>query len=143
VFGGWLSGYFIRRGMPAARARKTAMLLMALCMPIAAMSAFTGSVIGAIALVSLATSAHQGWSANLFTTTSDVFPKRAVASVTGFGGAMGAFGGVIFTGLLPGYIIQNFGYPPMFLMMGGFHLFGFLLLHLLMRDMKPVQFEMR
>ncbi len=143
IFGGWLSGYFIRRGMPASRARKTAMLLMAMCMPVAAMSAFTGSVIGAIALVSLATSAHQGWSANLFTTTSDVFPKRAVASVTGFGGAMGAFGGVLFTGLLPGYIIQNFGYPPMFIMMGGFHLFAFLLLHVLMRDMKPIVFETR
>lgn len=140
VFGGWLSGYLIRRGMPASKARKTAMLLMALCMPIAAFSAFTGSVIVAIALVSLATSAHQGWSANLFTTTSDVFPKRAVASVTGFGGAMGAFGGVLFTGLLPGFIVQNFGYPPMFIIMGGFHLVGFTLLHILMRDMKPVTF---
>lgn len=143
VFGGWLSGYFIRRGMPTAKARKTAMLLMALCMPIAAFSAFTSSVIGAIALVSLATSAHQGWSANLFTTTSDVFPKRAVASVTGFGGSMGAFGGVLFTGLLPGFIVQNFGYPPMFIIMGGFHLVGFALMHFLMRDMKPVVFETR
>jgi MFS transporter, ACS family, hexuronate transporter len=107
-------------------------------MPIAAFSAFTTSAIAAIALVSLATSAHQGWSANLFTTTSDVFPKRAVASVTGFGGSLGAFGGVLFTGLLPGYIVQNFGYPPMFIIMGGFHLVGFVLLHLLMRDMKPV-----
>jgi MFS transporter, ACS family, hexuronate transporter len=138
VFGGWFSGYLIRRGMPAHRARKTAMLLMALCMPIAAFSAFTTSVIGAIALVSLATSAHQGWSANLFTTTSDVFPKRAVASVTGFGGSMGALGGVLFTGLLPGFIVQNFGYPPMFIIMGAFHLIGFTLLHILMRDMKPI-----
>jgi ACS family hexuronate transporter-like MFS transporter len=141
VFGGWLSGYLIRRGMYAARARKTAMLLMALCMPIAALCAFSSSVLLAIALVSLATSAHQGWSANLFTTTSDVFPKRAVASVTGFGGGIGALGGVLFTGLLPGYIIENFGYSPMFIIMGSFHLIGFLLLHVLMGKMKPVSLE--
>lgn len=140
VFGGWLSGYLIRQGMTPARARKTAMLLMALCMPVAAFSAFASSVVAAIALVSLATSAHQGWSANLFTTTSDVFPKRAVASVTGFGGGLGAFGGVLFTGLLPGYIIEHFGYSPMFIIMGSFHLIGFTLLHFLMGNMKPVSF---
>jgi ACS family hexuronate transporter-like MFS transporter len=138
VFGGWLSGYLIRRGMPNGKARKTAMLAMALCMPVAAMCAFAPGALLAIALVSLATAAHQGWSANLFTTTSDVFPKNAVGSVTGIGGAVGAFGGVLFTGLLPGYIVQNFGYPPMFLIMGSFHLVGFVCVHVLMRDMKPL-----
>jgi ACS family hexuronate transporter-like MFS transporter len=88
--------------------------------------------------VSVATAAHQGWSANLFTTTSDVFPKQAVASVTGIGGAVGAFGGVLFTGLLPGYIVQNFGYTPMFLIMGTFHLIAFACVHVFMRDMKPI-----
>jgi len=138
VFGGWFSGYLIRRGVPNGRARKTAMLLMALCMPIAALSAFTDNALIAIALVSLATAAHQGWSANLYTTTSDVFPKNAVASVTGFGGSLGAFGGVLFTGLLPGYIVHHFGYPPMFIIMGAFHLTGFVLLHYLMGEMKPI-----
>lgn len=138
VFGGWLSGFLIRRGMPNGRARKTVMLSMAVCMPIAALCVFASDALLAIALVSLATAAHQGWSANLFTTTSDVFPKRAVASVTGIGGSVGAFGGVLFTGLLPGYIVQNFGYPPMFVIMGSFHLVAFFFVHLLMRDMKPL-----
>ncbi|MCZ2155969.1 MAG: MFS transporter [Bryobacterales bacterium] len=141
VFGGWLSGYLIRRGMPNARARKTAMLSMVLCMPVAALCAFAPGAVLAVALVSLATAAHQGWSANLFTTTSDVFPKQAVASVTGFGGAVGAFGGVIFTGLLPGYIVQNFGYVPMFLIMGTFHLIAFSCVQFFMKDMKPVAIE--
>jgi ACS family hexuronate transporter-like MFS transporter len=114
------------------------MLSMAVCMPIAALCVFASDALLAIALVSLATAAHQGWSANLFTTTSDVFPKRAVASVTGIGGSVGAFGGVLFTGLLPGYIVQNFGYPPMFVIMGSFHLVAFFFVHLLMRDMKPL-----
>ena len=138
VFGGWLSGFLIRRGMPNGKARKTVMLSMAICMPIAALCAFAPDALLAIALVSLATAAHQGWSANLFTTTSDVFPKRAVASVTGIGGSVGALGGVLFTGLLPGYIVQNFGYPPMFVIMGSFHLVAFFFVHLLMRDMKPL-----
>lgn len=138
IFGGWLSGYLIRRGMPTGRARKTAMLSMALCMPVAAFCAFAPGAVLAVALVSVATAAHQGWSANLYTTTSDVFPKHAVASVTGLGSAVGAFGGVIFTGLLPGYIVQHFGYPPMFLIMGTFHLIAFACVHVFMRDMKPL-----
>ena len=58
--------------------------------------------------------------------------------MTGIGGAVGAFGGVLFTGLLPGYIVQHFGYTPMFLIMGAFHLIAFTCVHLLMRDMKPL-----
>ena len=139
VAGGWLSGYFIRRGMPTGKARKTTMAIMACCMPIAAMSVLADSPILAIALVSLATSAHQGWSANLFTTTSDVFPKNATASVVGIGGALGGLGGFLFSSLLPGWIVSNFGYTPIFLIMGSFHLTALLLVHFLMGDMRPIQ----
>ena len=100
------------------------MLWFALCMPVGALCVLAGSPIAAIALVSLATSAHQGWSANLFTTTSDSFPKEAVASVTGIGGFMGGLGGVMFSALIPGYVVQHFGYTPVFLTMGCFHLIG-------------------
>jgi ACS family hexuronate transporter-like MFS transporter len=139
VGGGWISGYLIRRGWPLARARKLAMGLCAFSMPVAAMSVLAGNPLVAVALVSLATSAHQGWSANLYTTTSDIFPKAATASVTGIGGCLGGFGGVIFSALLPGYIVTHFGYTPVFLIMGSFHIAALLVVHLFLGNMEPVK----
>jgi ACS family hexuronate transporter-like MFS transporter len=139
VAGGWLSGFLIRRGWPGGRARKTTLAICASCMPIAAMSAFAPNLIVTVALVSLATAAHQGWSANLFTTVSDVFPKRAVASVVGIGGAVGAVGNAMFSAILAGLVVKYFGYTPMILLMGCFHLTALALLHLLMGDLSPVQ----
>ena len=141
VAGGWISGALIRRGWPHAKARKTAMAVCAACMPIAAMSVLAKSPVLAIALVCVATAAHQGWSANLFTTTSDIFPKRAVASVTGVGGFAGGLGGTLFSGLIPGLVVTYFGYTPVFLTMGAFHLTALVIVQLLMRDMKPVEVE--
>jgi ACS family hexuronate transporter-like MFS transporter len=139
VGGGWMAGVLIRRGWTVAGARKVCMGLSAACMPVAALCVLAESPFAAIALVSLATAAHQSWSANLYATTPDVFPRNAVASVTGIGGAVGAFGGFLFSGSGAGFIIQNFGYTPAFLMMGAFHLTGFLCVHLLMGELKPVK----
>lgn len=136
VFGGWVSGFLIRRGWPSGKARKTAMGLFALCMPVAATSVAAPETWMAIALISLATAAHQGWSANLYTTVSDVFPKSAVASVTGLGGFLGGLGGVIFTALLPGYLVTHFGYFPVFVMMGCFHLIAWTCVHVFLGDMR-------
>jgi ACS family hexuronate transporter-like MFS transporter len=69
----------------------------------------------------LATAAHQGWSANLYTITSDVFPKEAVASVTGIGGCAGGLGGFLFSAIIPGFVVTHFGYTPMFVFMGTLH----------------------
>ncbi|MEK7408196.1 MAG: MFS transporter [Acidobacteriota bacterium] len=139
VAGGWFSGFLIRRGWPLSRARKTAMAICASAMPISAMAVFMPNAAGAIALVSLCTAAHQGWSANLFTTTSDIFPKRAVASVVGIGGCAGALGGVLFSSLIPGFVIARFGYKPVFLTLGCFHLTALYLVHRLMGKMAPVE----
>jgi ACS family hexuronate transporter-like MFS transporter len=139
VGGGWLSGFLMRRGWRNSKARKTAMGVCAGLMPIAAMSVLAPSPILAIALVSIATAAHQGWSANLFTTTSDVFPKQAVASVAGIGGCFGGLGGVIFSSLLPGYVVSHFGYTPIVLGMGLFHLTALLIVHKLMGRMEMVK----
>ncbi len=138
VGGGWISGMLIRRGWPNGRARKTAMALCASAMPVAAMSALAVNPILAVALVSLATSAHQGWSANLFTTTSDVFPKRAVASVTGIGGCAGGLGGFLFSAVIPGYVVERIGYTPVFLTMGTFHLIALAIVHRLMGRMERI-----
>ena len=93
IFGGWLSGYLIRRGWSVNAGRKTAMLVCALSMPTGVIAAFAGNPWIAIALISVSTSAHQGWSANVFTLTSDIFPKKDVATVVGIGGCAGAIGG--------------------------------------------------
>ena len=138
VGGGWLSGYFIRRGWPVGKARKTTMLIFACCMPVAAMAALVESRILAILLVSLATAAHQGWSANLFTTTSDVFPKQAVGSVTGIGGSMGGFFGFVCS-LATGYVVTSFGYTPVFLTMGTFHLIAWVIVHKLLGDLRRIE----
>ncbi|MCC6590779.1 MAG: MFS transporter [Bryobacterales bacterium] len=138
VAGGWLSGFFIRRGWPNGKARKAAMAICAGAMPVAAMSALAGDPILAVALVSLATAAHQGWSANLYTTATDVFPKTATASITGIGGCLGGLGGFLFSAVIPGYVVTHFGYTPVILTMGAFHLTALAIVHLLMGDMRRI-----
>ncbi len=122
VAGGWLSGALIRRGWEEGRARRAALALCAGLMPVTATAVFASHVAVAILLVSLACAAHQGWSANLYTVTSDVFPKQVVASVTGIGGCAGGLGGFLFSAILPGYVVSHFGYAPMFILMGVLHL---------------------
>jgi len=141
VGGGWISGWLMRKGWPNGKARKAAMLICASCMPVAAMAALVESPVAAIALISLATAAHQGLSANLYTTISDVFPKAAVASVIGVGGCAGGIGGFLFSSILPGLIVEHVGYKPIILTMGSFHLTGVYLLHRLMGEMRPIEWN--
>jgi len=138
---GWFPGYLIGRGWPVRRARKTVMLICALCLPISAMAVAAQNPWVAILLVSLACSAHNGWSANIFTLSSDYFPSRMVGSMTGLAGFAGGVGGMIFSGILPGFIIHYFGYVPIFMLMGVLHPLAFLALHLLLRDVKTVEVQ--
>ncbi len=138
VGGGWLSGYFIKKGWAGGRARKAAMGLAAFCMPVAVTAVFVESPYVAIGLIALATSAHQGWSANLFTTASDVFPSNAVASVVGIGGCAGGLGGFLLSAIIPGYVITYFGYVPVFILMGVLHPLALLAVHVLMGRIERV-----
>ena len=95
VAGGWLSSSLIQRGWSINLARKTAMLTCALAVVPVMYAPYAGNMWLVVGLVSLATAAHQGWSANLFTTPSDMFPRAAVGSVVGIGGAMGALGSAL------------------------------------------------
>jgi ACS family hexuronate transporter-like MFS transporter len=96
IFGGWVSGNFINIGWKVNKARSTTMLIFALMVvPIIFVQVKGINFWIAIALISLAASAHQAWSANIFTTVSDMFPKKAVGSVTGIGGMAGAVGGAL------------------------------------------------
>ena len=102
IFGGGLSGFLMKRGLSINAGRKFAMLAMAICvLPIVFVphlgQIFPSNPWPATLLLAMAAAAHQGWSANLFSTTGDMFPSTAVSTVVGFGGAMGAAGGAIFT----------------------------------------------
>jgi MFS transporter, ACS family, hexuronate transporter len=107
VGGGWISGVLIRRGWSIDRARKSVMLACSLLItPIVFASTVTQW--WAVALIGLATAAHQGWSANLFTTVSDMFPRKAVGSVVGLGGMAGSIGGMLIATAV-GFILQLTG----------------------------------
>ena len=130
IGGGWVSGYMIKRGMTPFKARKVTMLIFALLVvPIIFAQSPAVSTWGAVCLIALAASSHQAWSANIFTTVSDAFPKKAVSSVTGIGGMAGAVGGA-FISYIAGGIIQHFkdlghietGYVVMFGIAGSMYL---------------------
>jgi ACS family hexuronate transporter-like MFS transporter len=123
VFGGWLPARFIDLGWTLNRARKTAMLLYAIAVVPIVFAGNVHSVWSAVALISLATAAHQAWSANLFTLVSDMFPRHAVASVVGIG-ASGGSTAMMFFGLFIGFILQTAhgNYVPVFLIAGSSYL---------------------
>jgi ACS family hexuronate transporter-like MFS transporter len=139
VGGGWISSALIRRGWSVNRGRKTAMLLSAVMIVPTVLAPGVHSMWAAVAIVSLAASAHQGWSANLFTTVSDMFPRRAVASVIGIGGCAGmfaAFGFQRFTGRL--LEATHGDYATIFYVLGLAYVFALLVIHLLVPRMAPV-----
>ncbi|AWV97709.1 MFS transporter [Arcticibacterium luteifluviistationis] len=146
VGGGYLSGYFIKKGWPIYKARKATMLIVAFAvMPIMA-AKYAPSIWWAVALISLACAAHQAWSANMFTTASDMFPKKAVSSVVGIGGLAGSVGGVLFPWLV-GFILDKFelagnigaGYNIIFIICGFAYLIAWLCMHFLAPKMTKVK----
>ncbi len=141
IAGGVISSYLIRRGWTVGRARKTTMAVCAVLMPVGGLGVLAGSDQTAILLFGLATAAHQAWMTNVFTTPADVFPPEAVGSTNGFGVSLGAFGGALFSGLIPGYLIPLLGYAPVFLTMHGFYLLAWLAVHKLMGNLEPVTIQ--
>lgn len=145
IFGGWLAGYLVRRGQTVSRARKTSMFVFA-CLVLPILLVTQAGNWGAVFLIGLAGAAHQAWSANLFTTVSDMFPKRAVASVVGIGGMAGSFGGVLFP-LYTGKLLDRFqaagnvtaGYTILFAICGTAYLLAFGISHALTPRFEPVK----
>src|ERR1041384_4659760 len=137
VAGGWLSSSMIKRGVSVNRARKTAMLICALAVVPVVFAAKASNVWIAVLLVGLAAAAHQGWSANIFTISSDMFPRQAVGSVVGIGGMAGAIGGMLISKVV-GYILQFSGsYVPIFIIAGCTYLIALLIIHLLVPKLEP------
>jgi MFS transporter, ACS family, hexuronate transporter len=141
VAGGWLSSSLLGKGWTANAARKTTMLLCAICILPVMMAPHVDGKWIAIWLVGIAAAAHQGFSANIFTTTSDMFPRKAVASVVGIGGCAGGLGGFFLT-LGTGYIKQHTGsYAITFAVAGVTYLFALLIMHLLVPKLEPAKIE--
>jgi MFS transporter, ACS family, hexuronate transporter len=140
IGGGWLSSSFLKRGWTTNRARKTAMLLMALAIVPTALAPRAGSLWIAVLIVALAAAAHQGWSANVYTLASDMFPPSAVASVSGIGGFAGAMGGVLFQ-WLTGRILDATGgnYASIFAVCGFAYVTAWTIIHLLAPRLEPVE----
>ncbi len=139
VGGGWLSSTLIRRGWSVNAARKTAMLACALAVVPIVFAANVQSMWGAVALISLATAAHQGWSANLFTFASDMFPRQAVGSVVGLGGFAGAVGGMLIA-KVTGYVLQVTGsYTTVLMIAGGAYLVALAVVHILTPRLEPAR----
>lgn len=118
VGGGGLSSLLLKQGWSVNASRKTAMLVCALAVTPIMLAARTGNGWLAVGLVALAAGAHQGWSANIYTLASDMFPRGAVASVVGFGTLLGTIAGM-FIAKMVGYILQRTGsYVPVFILAG-------------------------
>lgn len=150
VGGGWLPMYFIKNNWPVFRARKVSMLIYAFLVVPVVFAQLLGSVNMwlAVIIIGLAAAAHQAWSANIFTTVSDMFPKRTVASVTGMGGMSGALGGILIA-FLAGRLFDHYkalgnldeGYFIMFLICGFAYLLAWVLMHFLAPKLRRINFE--
>jgi ACS family hexuronate transporter-like MFS transporter len=148
IFGGWLSGYLINKGWAVYKARRTAMLVFALfALPVVlAQTLGKFSFWYAVLIVGIATAAHQAWSANLFTTVSDMFPKKTVASVIGIGSMAGCISGILIS-KFAGILLDHYkaldsietGYYIMFMICGSAYLIAWVIFNALVPQMKRVE----
>lgn len=149
IVGGWLTGHLTRRGYSVSRARKTAMFVSA-CMVVPIFVVTRVGDWSAVLLIGLAGAAHQSWSANLFTSASDMFPKRATASIIGVGGMAGSLGGILFP-IYSGKLLDRFqatgnvtaGYAILFAICGCAYLLAFTVNHLLAPRFEAIAFDQR
>jgi ACS family hexuronate transporter-like MFS transporter len=140
IGGGWLSSALLKRGWSVNAGRKVAMLVCALSVLPIAFASNASNVWVAVTLVGIAAAAHQGWSANLFTLTTDMFPRQALGSVVGLGGFAGAIGGMLIA-KVTGYILQTTGsYVLVFFMAAFTYLAALLVIHVLAPRLDPVKF---
>ncbi|MBT8235464.1 MAG: MFS transporter [Bacteroidia bacterium] len=139
ILGGYLSGYFIKKGWSINKARKTTLLICAIMIIPVCYVALAENKWVAVVLIGIGAAGHQAWSANIYTLVSDVFPKKATASIIGLGGMVGAVAGIISSKLLGRFLDQadNTAYFWAFLIAGSSYLIVLGAVHLLMPKMVP------
>ena len=138
ILGGYFSSTLLRRGLTLDRARKIALGLSAALMPVVMLVPLVPVQL-ALALFSIAFFCQQSWSGLVMTVPADIFPLSAVGTVSGFVGFGGAMGGAIF-GIVAGYLLQHgFGYQTLFMLVGSFHLIGFLAIVLVGGRIQPLR----
>ena len=141
IAGGWMSSSLIKRGTSINVARKLTMLVSSILVLPVMFAMYADNLWLAVAIVGLATAAHQAFSANLYTIPSDVFPRAAVASVVGIGGTAGAIGGMLMA-KFAGYVLERIGsYTPIFVVAGSVYLIALALIHLLSPRLAPVTLD--
>jgi len=148
VGGGYISSQLIKRGWPTIKARKAALLLFAVIELSILLIQFAAKAWVAVGLLSLAVAVHQAWATNVFTLSSDMFPKQVVSSVVGIGGMAGAVGGILFP-ILIGWLLDSYkaagrlgaGYNLLFTICGFTYLFALCIIHLLTRNLKPITLQ--
>jgi len=139
VGGGWLSSAFIKRGWEVNKGRKMAMLICAVAVLPIMFASQASELWMAVALLGLATAAHQGWSANIFTTASDMFPRKAVGSIVGFGGMAGSIGGMLLS-TSAGLLLEWTGsYMILFIVAGLAYLVALAIFQLLVPKLSPAK----
>jgi len=148
VGGGWLPMYLIKKGWPVFKARKTSMFIYALCVTPILFALVLGKVNMwlAVGVIGIAAAAHQAWSANIFTTVSDMFPKKSTASVTGIGGMFGGLGGILLSLLVQKNLFVYYrsinqietAYYIMFAVCAAAYVLGWLVMHFLVPKMKRI-----
>lgn len=141
IGGGYISSTLIKRGWSINKSRKTAMFICAVAVIPIVFASITSNLWVAVILIGIAAAAHQGWSANMFTLSSDMFPKQAVGSVVGIGGMLGAIGGMIMSPLV-GFILDRTGsYVPIFIIAASAYLVALLIIHLLAPKLEPANIK--
>ena len=137
IGGGWVAGRLIKRGWSVNKSRKAAMLMCGLLVVPIVFASTAANLWVAVALIGLATAGHQGWSANLFTLPSDMFPRQVVGSVVGLGGVAGAVGGMLIS-KFTGFLLDATGsYVPVFMMAGSAYLIALAIVHMLVPRLEP------
>jgi ACS family hexuronate transporter-like MFS transporter len=141
VVGGWTSSKMMKRGLTANRARKLTMLACAILVTPIFFAQYVTSLWAAVAILGVATAAHQAWSANLYTLPSDMFPRAAVGSVVGIGGTAGAIGGMLMAKFV-GYVLDATGsYTLIFAVAGSVYIIALACVHLLTPRLDRIQVE--
>ncbi|HEX9425528.1 MAG TPA: MFS transporter [Pyrinomonadaceae bacterium] len=141
IGGGWLSSSLIKRGWTVNKSRKVAMLVCAISVVPIIFAAHASSLWAAVGFVSLAAAAHQGWSANIFTMASDMFPRRAIGSVVGIGGMAGSIGGMLIQTTVGLILFYTGSYLPIFIIAGSTYLAALAIIHLLVPRLEPADVE--